>query len=64
MEGLNGPFPGFGRGISLDYVTLDAFAVLPLIRPERVSLAGTKKCGGAYAHRFQELFSRHQTAQF
>jgi hypothetical protein len=64
MEGLNGPFPGFGRGIPLEHMTLYAFAVLAFIGPECVSLAGTKKCRGAYAHGFQELFSRHQPTHF
>ena len=58
VKGLNRPFPGFGRGVILENVTLDALRLLPPFGEKPMCRGGIKKGTNTCANGFQKLLPR------
>jgi hypothetical protein len=57
MKGLNGPFPGFRRGVIFKDVTLYAFSRPLSFGEKAVCLRCAKEGGSTQPKGFQKLFS-------
>jgi hypothetical protein len=58
VKGLNRPFSGFGRGVVLENVTLDALRLLPPFGEKRTCRRHAKKGTITCANGFQKLLPR------